>query len=748
MEHTEKRPYSKYAEVALDAPLDRPLDYGIPACFLESADSGSHVKVHLRGKLRDGYIVSIKESSSFANVLPLHEVISSAALSPDLIRLALWISTYYATPLSKVLKVMLPSSVRHNMAHKEQFFVMRGKTKEVLREKYKELCEESPSQAKILEVLLMTKKGMLLTELLEKANVSRSPVDTLVKKGLLSIDLVRIDRSPLINEEYFKTFPKKLNEEQTQAFEAISHTISTGEFKTHLLFGITGSGKTEVYLQAIETALSLGKGTVMLVPEISLTAQTIERFRTRFEENIAVLHHRLSHGERLDEWHRLKRGEAKIAIGARSALFSPVQNLGLIIVDEEHDTAYKQSEEMPCYNARDVAVMRGKLSNATVILGSATPSVESYTNAVSKKYDLHLLSKRASEAHLPKITIVDMKREYEKQRGFTSFSDPLLEGIKKRLSQGEQVILFLNRRGYNTSLLCKGCGHTFKCNDCDLPLTYHLEENILSCHLCNFHLAPPSSCPTCSSKDTLKYKGVGTEQIERALHSIFPECRTIRVDSDTTKHKGSHEMLFRSFSTGKGDILIGTQMVSKGLHFPGVTLVGVLNPDSALHIPDFRSGERVFQLITQVSGRAGRGESPGEVIIQTLVPENPIINLAAKNDFENFYREEMSARTAFGYPPLSHFVKFLFEGESENITQEIGSRFRSELIRLSGKGYIIHPLVPPGHPKIKGEFRFQFLARGKPIVPLVESAKKIVQNFSLPKGVRLTIDVDPVYTFF
>ncbi len=742
--------FSKYASVILDLAINTPLDYGIPAALEHVIQRGVQVKVPVRGHLRKGYVYALKETSSFTSVLPIVEVLSSEALIPhDLFELGLWMGKYYCASLSQVFKILLPASVRGNVSHKHQCYVIRSKSKESLREECQKLQEEHPPQAKVLEVMLLAKKGIFLTELMEKAGVSKSPIDSLVKKGFLSLDTIRVDRSPLIGEEYFRTEAKSLNLFQKEALDRITATLEKTIFETHLLYGITGSGKTEVYLQAIGRALQLGRGTIMLVPEISLTAQTIERFRSRFEGSIAILHHRLSPGERFDEWHRIHRGEAQIVIGARSAIFSPVRNLGLIIVDEEHDGAYKQSEESPCYHARDVAVMRGKMTQSAVVLGSATPSLESYFNAENGKYQLSVLPGRAEVASLPRVTIVDMKKEFDKAKGYTTFSDALIEGIKKRLALGEQTLLFLNRRGYHTSLLCKACGHVSKCPHCDLSLTFHLGENLLSCHLCDYRLSPPPTvCSQCKTPETLKFRGIGTEHVERALHAILPEARTLRVDGDTTRHKGSHEKLFREFGTGKSDVLIGTQMIAKGLHFPAVTLVAILNSDAGLQIPDFRASEHSFQMITQVAGRSGRGELPGEVFIQTQLPENHTIQMAAAQNFPSFYSSEKEIRQLFGYPPYSHFVKLIFSGPDAQQTQEIGTKMRASMVAALGHKYVIHPLTPAGHPKIKDIYRFQFLIRGVAIYPINEAYEKLILSLSFPKSVRIAIDVDPSSTFF
>lgn len=748
MEHSSQPPFKRFASVVLDVALDRPLDYGIPDPFLNDIKKGGKVLVPLRNKPRKGYVIDIKEKVDFETVSPISELlIDEESIPDDLLELGLWMSSYYMTPLFAILNTLVPASVRKSTP-KEQFVVSLSKSKEKIRELCIELRSKSHSQAQVLEVLLNAKKKMFLTELQEKAEVSRSPIATLQKNGAITLEKVRLFRSPLSNEEYFPTLPKTLTFEQKETLQKITSNMEAEQFCTYLLHGITGSGKTEIYCQAIEKALSMNKGAIMLVPEISLTVQTIERFRSRFEGHIAILHHRLSEGERFDEWERIQNGNAKIVIGARSALFSPVSNLGLIIVDEEHDSAYKQTDKMPCYHARDLSVMRGKITQATVILGSATPSLESYQNAMRGKYTLLSLPSRIANASLPTVTLVDMKDEFEKARGFTTFSQALIEGIKKRLLIGEQTILFLNRRGYHTTLLCERCGFIFKCPHCDLPMTFHYSDNILSCHLCDFRKVPPKTCEGCKSPETLKYKGIGTELVERSLHALFPEIRTLRMDADTTRHKGSHETLFRQFRTGKSDVLIGTQMIAKGLHFPSVTLVAILNTDSALHIPDFRASESVFQLITQVAGRSGRGALPGEVIIQTQLPENSTIQLALKQDFESFFKNEIEVRKLFSYPPYTHFIKILFEGKDKGGVESFSKKFRNLLVSKLPKDYSLHPLLPAGHPKIKDIYRFQFLIRGPMKSLLQKEIESVRKSVTIPRDIYLTIDVDPLSTYF
>lgn len=740
----------KYASVILDLALDKSLDYSIPPDLLQLAKPGVRVEVPVRGHPREGYILEVKDSAEYPNVKPISKILSDSELiTPALFEVALWISKYYCTPLRQVFKIILPASVRKDVKHKQQLYVMRKKTREEIKEYCESIRNKASSQADVLDVMLLVKKGILLTELLEESESSRSSVDALVKKGLLDIDIVRVDRSPLIDEEYFKTLPKKLNDEQKQSLEKIHQSLEKNQFETHLLFGVTGSGKTEVYLQAIEKALKLGKGTIMLVPEISLTAQTIERFRSRFDDKIAILHHRLSQGERFDEWHKIRRGEAPIVIGARSAIFCPVANLGLIIVDEEHELTYKQTDEQPCYNARDVAVMRGKMSHSTVILGSATPSLESYFNAAKKRYTLSKLTVRPESVHMPTVHIVDMKKEFEKTKGFTNFSEKLLSGIQKRAELGEQTILFLNRRGYHTMLMCQQCNEAVKCLHCDVSMTFHLGDNSLACHLCGFTIAPPpKQCLKCKHENPMKYRGVGTELIEKSLLAILPSIRTLRMDADTTKHKGSHQKLLKAFSSGKADVLIGTQMIAKGLHFPSVTLVGVLNSDGSLNIPDFRASETVFQLLTQVSGRAGRGQIPGEVIIQTSLPENSTILHAAANDYEKFVEEELKVREMFNFPPYTNLIKISFAGPNEKNTYNCAENVKKWLQDILGDSFEWHAVIPAGHARIKGLYKYQFLIRGTPIYMLNRAVENFRETMQIPREIRMKIDVNPSSTFF
>ncbi len=735
------------ASVLLDVSIHKALDYAIPVDIAASIEKGVSVEVPLRGRRTQGFVVEVKETSEVANPRPIVRALSvGPVLTLELFELAIWISRYYVCPLGKVLKTMLPAGVRKNTRAKQQMRIYRAKTPKELREACIEIRTKAPQQAHVLDAILMAPKdGLFLSELLEQTQSSASCIKALIEKGLITAEKVRLDDNPF--DDYFKTKAKVLRDEQKLALDKIAASLDKRQFETHLLFGITGSGKTEVYLQAIDKALSAGLGVILLVPEIALTQQTIQHFKSRFDVPLAVLHHRLSDGERRETWSDIQTGVAKICIGARSAIFCPMQNLGLIIVDEEHEQSYKQTDDSPCYHARDVAVMRAKLSKCCCLLGSATPSLESYHNAQNGKYELSVLTKRPEKAMLPTVEIVDMKREYAKAKGLTSFSELLLDKIQDRKNKGEHTILFLNRRGYHTVMSCTSCGNSIKCQHCDATLTFHKQEKLISCHLCGFCASPPSSCPTCHSHDVIKYQGVGTEKVEAMLHGIFPGIRTVRVDADSTRHKGMLEKLLSEFRSGKADVLIGTQMVAKGLHFPQVTLVGVLNCDASLNIPDFRSQESVFQLITQVAGRAGRGVNPGEVIIQTALPEHSTIQQAAQQDFLAFYNDEIAIRKAFGFPPFSKIVKFLFNSKDEKRLFEFATAFQTALTQQLPETFVCHPVVPSGHAKVKDLFRYQFLVRGPAVGPICQAIELTDKQLPIPSAITRFIDVDPTHTF-
>ena len=632
------------AKVAVDIALDKEFDYMIPDELAQRLRLGSRVTVPFGRRTKTGYVIGISDRSDVKGLKAIVSIVGeSTFLDESLLELVRWMSDYYCASLENSIRTVLPGAVRRKgSGFKKQMCVSLAGASETSGEWQvaSEVNGQKLTDKQMAIMSVLKEKGtVLLSDLLREAGTTVSPVKTLEKKGIVRIQQESIRRDPLAKRKILRTGPLTLMPEQADALEQIKEMITgqkTAERQQHvqLLYGVTGSGKTEVYLQAIDHVLSLGKGAIVLVPEISLTPQTVERFQSRFGERIAVLHSHLSEGERHDEWHRIKRGEADIVIGARSAVFAPVNDLGLIVVDEEHESSYKQ-EDSPRYNARDVAVMRGHLQGCAVMLGSATPSLESWHNAQTEKYALSILPKRADNRKMPHMQIVDMRIETERTGHVNVFSQDLMTAIQHRLDNAQQTILFLNRRGFSTSLVCPHCGHVVMCDNCSVSYTYHREDDRLHCHICGAERKRPEKCPSCQDP-AFKFTGIGTQRIEKIVAKCFPHAKAQRIDADVTTKKDSYERILGDFKTGKTDILIGTQMIAKGLHFPNVTLVGIVYADLSLHMPDFRAGERTFQLLAQVAGRAGRGDVSGQVIIQTYTPHNPSVQAARRIDYEGF----------------------------------------------------------------------------------------------------------------
>ena len=530
--------------------------------------------------------------------------------------------------------------------------------------------------------------------------------------------------------------------EQSQAIKSIKEDLNKNRFRTFLLYGITGSGKTEVYLQAIAQALNSGKSSIIVVPEISLTPQTVSWFKERFGPKVAVWHSRLKGSERYLEWKRIKEGEAKIVVGARSAIFSPVKNLGLIIIDEEHENTYKQ-EDVPRYNTQEVARQRAILNKAIVILGSATPSLESYYNAVNKNYKLIRLTERIKKRDLPRVEIVDMRREFDRLKGRSMlFSRVLEQRIQHTLSQQEQVILFLNRRGFSTFISCSKCGFTMKCQRCEVSLVYHYTSKKLVCHYCNYSLEPPQICPKCLS-NYLRYSGLGTEKIESEVYRLFPQAKIARLDTDITAKRGEEHRILNDFKNRKVDILIGTQMVAKGLDFPLVTLVGVISADTSLNLPDFRASERTFNLLTQVAGRAGRGAKPGSVITQTYNPNHYAILCSRTHDYVGFYKREIKFRKELKLPPFTHITKLTIRSKNNELASNQAQKLAGLLKRnLPSKISIIGP-APSIIPRVRGFFCWDVLLKAKKSATITTFLKARLKKFKKPSKLKLTVDVDP-----
>src|SRR5437867_2728360 len=604
-----------YARVIIDRAIHRELDYSVPETLTERVGVGSRVRVPFRDKSALGTVVAVLEESKVEGIRPIEALVGEGPiLSEQLLELAKWIGTYYCCPIETVMRSMLPQVIRRaEVGWKKQLFVRPGRKAD--NDELEKLRRRAPRQAELLDAISKLEAPVRAAELLRQTSLDNQTLRALVKRGLAELREQPVPRDPHADEQFIATSNLVLNEEQTRALKEITDALDSPEnTRPILLHGVTGSGKTEIYLQAIRAALDRQRTAIVLVPEISLTPQTVERFKSRFADvpdAVAVLHSHLSEGERHDEWHKIHAGRARIAIGARSAVFAPLKNLGLIVVDEEHETTYKQ-EEAPRYHARDLAVVRGKIEKCVVVLGSATPSLESYHNAGTGKYRLLALTQRVDEKQMPLMRIVDLRQERRKEKKAAILSEKLSQAIADRLEKREQTILFLNRRGFSTSLLCSECGEARNCPNCSVALTFHrhggaslqlakdrsrqvtnLPHNYsrLSCHLCGHTAAVPKKCPACG-QDALIYHGFGTEKVESTVAHFFPKAVVRRMDADSMTGKDAYREALRNFRTGKIDILVGTQMIAKGLHFPNVTLVGIINADLALHLPDFRAGER------------------------------------------------------------------------------------------------------------------------------------------------------------
>jgi len=609
-----------------------------------------------------------------------------------------------------------------------------------LHEALEALSPRAIRQKEIILHFIHHPQEIALPELLSQLQVSRSVVQKLVENGILAWEEREQYRDPYQNRSFRKTDPLPLTEEQFRAYEAITRPISEKRFHSVLLHGVTGSGKTEVYLQSIEEALKQGREAIVLVPEISLTPQMVERFKGRFGSQVAVLHSGLSRGERFDEWRKIRHGKVKVAIGARSAIFAPFQNVGLIIIDEEHESSYKQ-EENPKYHARDIARWRAQEHGATLVLGSATPALESYFQARQGTHEWVQLQNRVHHRPFPQVEIVDMRDELRKGNR-SLFSTCLRDELLACLERGEQAVLFLNRRGFSTFIMCRECGETLMCPHCDISLTYHQTNRTVRCHYCGYAERVPTICPNCQSPH-IRHFGTGTQRVEEELARRFPGIRVIRMDVDTTSRKGAHEELLSRFGEGKADVLLGTQMIAKGLDFPRVTLVGVIAADTMLHLPDFRAAERTFQLLTQVSGRAGRHEKPGKVVIQTYSADHYSIECAATNRDEAFYRQECMIRKQHLYPPYCGLFTILISHTDRMALMKEGERLAWFLRRhLPEKSQLLGP-VPAPIPKIKDRYRLQMLIKHEPTPRvtnrLKETLREIHPMFQDPE-LRISLD--------
>ena len=722
--------------------LNKVFDYIIPKELEKDIRVGSRVFVPFGkgdGKVEDGFVINIKESSEFANkeIIRIDEVES---ISVDRIELSKLMSYKYFCNIVDCIKLMIPPGTGNKKANNR----MKSKVGNFvyLKLPIERIDEIKNVNHKRVLSFLKQNDGLYIADIEAIAGVSRAILKTMEKNQYIEIKEEKIERNPFALKHITQDKPKVLNDEQKECYDIVSKDIDENIHNTYLLFGITGSGKTEIYMQLIAKVIEQGKGAILLVPEISLTPQMTNRFLARFGNNIAVLHSRLSSGERYDEWNKIKDGRAQIVIGARSAIFAPLKKIGIIIIDEEHDLSYK-SEMQPRYDVRDLAKYIAKQGSFPLVLGSATPDICDYYNAQESKFKLIKLSKRAnSNATLPESKIVDMRLELA-NGNHSMISVELQNEIQKNIKNGEQSILFLNRRGYSTFVMCRDCGYVAKCKNCNISLTYHKYENKLKCHYCGMEMPVIKECPECGSKK-VKYFGSGTQKLEDELSKLFPDITTIRMDIDTVSKKNSHEEILSKFIDEKIDILIGTQMVAKGHDFSNVTLVGILSADSILNFGDYRAVEKTYQTIVQVSGRAGRANKPGRVIIQTYNPDHYAITMAQEQQYEKFYDSEIALRKMLNYPPFCDIILIKFQGKSLDEIHKYSSIIYKFLDKvLVDTKYVVLKPVPSPIDRIQNKYRWRIIIKGKITKKLVETINYTLNQIKNPVDTSISVDINP-----
>jgi primosomal protein N' (replication factor Y) len=733
-----------YVRVLPDRAAGHLLDYRVPEAMFGSVAVGSRVRVPVRTRLLAATVVEILGASGMPGMRDVAELLDAKPMiRPALLELARWMSDYYCCPLETAVCSVLPVAVRDGRVGEKRRNIARV-AGEISEEQLAALEKRAPRQADALRVLIGAGGKMPVAEASGQAAVAEGVFRMLEQRGLVVIESEVVARDPYA-EKFVSAAGVVLNSEQEEAMRAVGAAMEAPGTPI-LLFGVTGSGKTEIYLRAIRQAVERGRTALVLVPEIALTPQTVERFKSRFadmQEKIAVLHSHLSEGERHDEWHKIHSGAARIVIGVRSSIFAPLENLGIIIVDEEHENSYKQ-DEAPRYNARDMAVLRGHREGAAVLLGSATPSLESWHNAQSGKYRLVRLDQRVDDKRMPVVRVLDLRQKSRQSPEGGLLSRPLTDAIEGRLGKGEQTILFLNRRGFSTSMLCEACGHVCQCPDCSVSLTYHRAAERIVCHICGHAARAPKVCPKCGDPG-IRHAGVGTQKIEEAVRRIFPKARIARMDADSMARKDAYRETLGAFKEGKIDILVGTQMIAKGLHFPNVTLVGIVNADLGLHVPDFRAGERTFQLLTQVAGRAGRGETEGEVLVQTFTPFSPSIQFARHHDYEGFMEQEMEFRRAFGYPPFGRMVLMTVRGTMRERVEFSAQTIARKLKAAAPGGVVVGEAAPAPLERAKTYYRFHVSLRGPSSMALSRLTRSVLDALPMPEDVFVAVDVDPLH---
>lgn len=786
------------------------LTYEIPDGLVKAVGIGSCVLVPLGPRQVIGYVIELDETTTVEKTRSIiADIDSPIRLSPDMLDLARWISEQYICSLPRVVSAMLPGGMQYKVqAHVEpvsssMMHPSLTPSEVMLLEKI-ESMDESPSvdslcaekdkssvqrtirqlekkgavrrqwriiaptgkprvmrgvrisgewiakseekgltarQSELLDLIRSLDRDITNAELTQRYGASAAVIAALERKGCLERIEIAFRRAPAFSKIEQKRV--KLSKEQQNAVDEITDALDSGKFTPFLLFGVTASGKTEVYLRAIERALALGRTSLVLLPEIALTTQVMNIFKSRFGDDVAVLHSALSAGERFDEWVRIQSGEAKIVLGARSAVFAPLENLGLVIVDEEHEPSYKQ-DNPPRYNGRDVAIRRAKQWNAALVLGSATPSIETYSLAHDEYYRLLEMTSRIENRPMPKVHIADLRKEYAQGKA-TIFSSSLETAIHDRLSRGEQVIIFQNRRAYSTFLLCRDCGYVERCPNCAVSLKFHAAAKKLSCHHCDYEMPAPDKCSKCDSIKIGKF-GIGTERVEEEVKKAFPNAGVLRMDRDTTSHKGAHGSILAAFRAGEADILVGTQMIAKGLDFPNVTLVGVISADTSLNLPDFRASERTYQLISQVAGREGRGIRPGEVIIQTFDPEQYAIKCAVEHDYPAFYEIELENRRELGYPPFGSLINILSRDKDEQEAKNRLVNLRDHLMSMrmfDRRGVDIKGPIAAVLSKLRGEYRWHMVLRSPDRQKMLDLLNSAFSNNPAMRR-QIAIDVDPI----
>ncbi len=734
-----------YAEVVVNIPLNKIFHYGVPPHLREILTAGMRVKIPFGNKIITGFCVGFTDTPSPYKIKDIINVIDNAPLADDLmLKITRWLSSYYCCGWGEAIYAVIPPVVRSRIKEKWNTFVRgSGHTSALNQEAFLQMKTRAPKQARVLEILLEHPDEISAKELIRISGCNMPGLRQLEKKGFIILENKLQDA-----ENTFRNIDQlqqhlTLTQEQQNAFDIICKKLAEPKPGVILLHGITGSGKTELYLQTITKVLEHGLKAIYLVPEISLTPQTIQRIKARFNK-VAVLHSNLLGTFHQSQWNDIKEGKVDIVIGARSSIFAPLKNVGLIIIDEEHENTYKQ-ENNPRYNARDIAILRATYENAMVIMGTATPSLESYYQALNGNYEKIVLSRRVGERQLPTVDIVDMGEEVRKRRGFNIISQRLEYYMKQSLARKEQVILFLNRRGFAPYINCKRCGFVLKCNRCDIPMTFHKKLNTILCHYCHAETHPPESCPDCLANN-INYRGFGTEKIEEEIKAKFPNYKIIRMDSDSMRVRDAHEKALTAFEGGEFQILLGTQMIAKGLDFPNVTLVGVISADTLLNLPDFRASERTFQLILQVAGRTGRGTRGGRVVVQSFNPRHYSITYAAAHDYEGFAKKELGYRKQLNYPPFGKMARIIFRSPHEDKTKEKSSLVADKLKEIAKTpGNQLEILGPSPAPmtKINNLFRWHILLKAQNQTSIHNALQGIADMLKPSKTVQTMVDIDP-----